>query len=92
MVTIIVLGHTLREAVGAGEIEIDIPRPTTIKQLIETHQDRLGGLLPYLVRREALITINKRVGTEDSLVKDGDVVKFAFQSRASYDGTRDIPV
>ncbi|CUQ67547.1 MoaD/ThiS family protein [Candidatus Nitrospira inopinata] len=92
MVTIVVLGHTLREAVGAGEIEIDILGPTTIKQLIETHQDRLGGLLPYLVRREALITINKRVGTEDSMIRNGDVVKFAFQSRASYDGTRDIPV
>ena len=50
-------GHTLREAVGAGEIEIDILGPTTIKQLIETHQDRLGGLLPYLVRREALIAL-----------------------------------
>lgn len=92
MVTIVVLGHTLREAVGVGAIEIDISGPMTIKQLIKTHQDRLGGLLPYLVRREALITINKRVGTEDSMIKDGDVVKFAFQSRASYDGTRDIPV
>lgn len=92
MVTIVVLGHTLREAVGAGEIEIDILGPTTIKQLIETHQDRLGGLLPYLVRREALITINKRVGTVDSLVKDGDIVKFAFQSHVVYDGPRDIPI
>ncbi|MCP9439423.1 MAG: MoaD/ThiS family protein [Nitrospira sp.] len=92
MVTIIVLGHTLREAVGASEINVEVSGPTTIKKLIETHQDRLGGLLPYLARREALITMNKRVGTEDSLVKDGDIVKFAFQSRASYDGTRDIPV
>jgi molybdopterin synthase sulfur carrier subunit len=92
MVTIVVLSHTLREAVGAGEIEIDIPGPTTIKQLIEIHQDRLGGLLPYLARREALITINKRVGTEDSMIKDGDTIKFAFQSHVVYDGPRDIPI
>lgn len=92
MVTILVLGHTLREAVGTGEFEIDIAGPTTIKKMIETHRDRLGGLLPYLVRREALITINKRVGTVDSIVKDGDTIKFAFQSHVVYDGPRDIPI
>jgi molybdopterin synthase sulfur carrier subunit len=41
--------------------------------------------------REALITINKKIGSEDSPVRDGDVVKLSFQSRTSYDGTRDIP-
>lgn len=92
MVTIVVLGLTLREAVGASEINLDIPGSVTVKQLIETHHDRLGGLIPFLARREALITINKRVGTVDSLVKDGDTVKFAFQSHVAYDGPRDIPI
>jgi len=38
-----------------------------------------------------LITVNKKIGTEDTAVRDGDIVKISFQSRASYDGTRDIP-
>jgi hypothetical protein len=38
-----------------------------------------------------LITINKKIGSEDSLVHESDVIKFSFQSRASYDGNRDIP-
>jgi molybdopterin synthase sulfur carrier subunit len=53
---------------------------------------RLGALLPFIAGRETLITINKRIGSDDSPVRDGDTVKFAYQSRASYDGTRDIPV
>ena len=91
MVTILVLGNTLREAVGESEIELAVAEPTTVKRLIEANHDRLGGLLRFIGNREALITVNKKIGTDDSPVKDGDVVKVSFQSRASYDGTRDIP-
>ena len=91
MVTVLVLGKTLRDAVGESEIEVEVARPTTVKKLLETNQERLSGLLQFIARREALITVNKKIGTDDSPVNDGDVVKFSFQSRASYDGTRDIP-
>ncbi len=91
MVTVLVLGNILRDAVGESDIEIGVTEPTTVKRLIEANRDRLGGLHRFLVDGEALITVNKRIGSEDSPVKDGDVVKFSFQSRASYDGTRDIP-
>lgn len=92
MVTVLVLGRTLKEAIGESELYLEIAGPTTVKRLIESHPEQLGGLQPFIENREALITVNKKVGTEDSPVKDGDVVKFAFQSRASYDGTRDIPI
>jgi len=85
------MGTTLRDAVGQTEIELDVREVTTVRKLIEEHQARLGGLLTFLANREALITVNKRIGTEDTAVRDGDIVKIAFQSRASYDGTRDIP-
>ncbi|MBH0196486.1 MAG: MoaD/ThiS family protein [Nitrospira sp.] len=91
MVTILVLGNTLRDAVGESEIEVSLTEPTTVKKLIEANSDQLGGLRRFLVDRETLITVNKRIGSEDSPVKNGDVVKFSFQSRTSYDGTRDIP-
>lgn len=91
MVTILVLGNTLRDAVGESEIEVALTEPTTVKKLIEANHDQLGELHRFLVERETLITVNKRIGSEDSPVKNGDVVKFSFQSRTSYDGTRDIP-
>ena len=91
MVTILILGNTLRDAVGESEIEVGLTEPTTVKKMIEANPDQLGGLRRFLADREALITVNKRIGSEDSPVKNGDVVKFSFQSRTSYDGTRDIP-
>ena len=91
MVAIQIFGQILRAAVAESEFELSVSGPTTVKQLIETHPDQLGPLQQYVRSRETLITINKRIGSEDSPVRDGDVVKFAYQSRASYDGTRDIP-
>ncbi|MGQ0666788.1 MAG: MoaD/ThiS family protein [Nitrospiraceae bacterium] len=91
MVTVLVYGNTLRAAVEESEVEFEVPGPTTVKQLVETNQAQLGGLLRFINNREALITVNRKIGTADSSVNDGDVVKFSFQSRVSYDGTRDIP-
>ena len=91
MVSVQIFGQTLRAVVDEYELGIPVTGPMTVKQLIEANQAQLGGLLNYIKSREALITINKKVGSEDSPVRDGDVVKFSFQSRTSYDGTRDIP-
>jgi molybdopterin synthase sulfur carrier subunit len=91
MVTVLLLGSTLRAVVGESEVAVEVSEPLTVKQLVEANRGRLGGLLRFIDNREALITVNKKIGTVDSPVRDGDIVKFAFQSRASYDGTRDIP-
>ncbi|MBS0152637.1 MAG: MoaD/ThiS family protein [Nitrospira sp.] len=91
MVSVQIFGQTLQAAVDESEIEVTVSGTTTVKQLIETNSAQLGGLRSFIQNREALITINKRIGSEDSPVRDGDVIKFSFQSRVSYDGTRDIP-
>lgn len=91
MVSVQIFGHTLRAAVDENELKVPVTGHATVKQLIEANPTQLGALLQYIKSREALITINKKIGSEDSIVKDGDIVKFSFQSRTSYDGTRDIP-
>lgn len=91
MVSVQIFGQTLRAAVDESELEVSMNGPTTVKQLIEANSAQLGPLRQYITSREALITINKKIGSEDSIVKDGDIVKFSFQSRTSYDGNRDIP-
>ncbi|HEX5544181.1 MAG TPA: MoaD/ThiS family protein [Nitrospira sp.] len=91
MVSIQIFGQTLRAVVDENELEVPVTGSTTVKQLIEANPAQLGALLPYIKSREALITINKKIGSEDSPIRDGDVVKLSFQSRTSYDGTRDIP-
>jgi molybdopterin synthase sulfur carrier subunit len=92
MVTVLVFGLTLRDAVGGIEFEFKVLEPTTVRKLIESNQDRLGALMQFLTNREVMIAVNKKVSAEDTVVKDGDVVKLSHQSRMSYDGTRDIPI
>ena len=91
MVSVQIFGQTLRAAVEESEFDVSINGPMTVKQLIEANPSQLGTLLQYIKSREALITINKKIGSEDSIVKDGDIVKLSFQSRTSYEGNRDIP-
>jgi sulfur-carrier protein len=91
MVKVLVFGLTLRHAVGAHEIELDVSQTTTVKKLIEAYPAELGAISPYMMQREVLVAVNKKVGSEDSPVKDGDVVKLTHQSKTSYDGVRDIP-
>ena len=91
MVKVLVFGLTLRNAVCAHEIEIEVPEATTVKNLIHAHPDQLGALVPFMMQREVLVAVNKKVGSEDSTVKDGDIVKMTHQSKTSYDGVRDIP-
>ena len=92
MVTVQVFGLTLRDAVGETSFELEVPEPTTVMKLIESNQDRMGPLLQFLVNREVMIAVNKKISADDTVVKDGDIVKLSHQSRTSYDGTRDIPV
>jgi molybdopterin synthase sulfur carrier subunit len=92
MVTVLVFGLTLRDAVGETELKLEVLEPTTVRKLIESNQNRMGPLLQFLTNREVMITVNKKVSAEDTVVKDGDTVKFSHQSRVSYDGTRDIPI
>ena len=92
MVTVLIFGLTLRNEIGETEVQLELSEPTSVKKLVEANQDRLAGLLVHMARREVLIAVNKKISTEDSLVKDGDVVKLTYQSMASHDGVRDIPV
>ena len=91
MVKVLILGATLQQRVSETELDLDVPGPTAIKTLLASHADQLAALTPYAERGELIVTVNRKVGSLDSMVKDGDVLKISHQSRASYDGTTDIP-
>ena len=91
MVTVLIFGLTLRNEIGETEVQLELSEPTSVKKLVEANQDRLAGLTLHMARREVLIAVNKKISTEDTLVKDGDIVKLTHQSMASHDGVRDIP-
>ena len=88
MVTVVILGLTLRDAVGESELEIEVKEPTTIKEFLAANQERLGTLTTFLNNGEVMITVNKKIGALTSVVKDGDTVKFSHQSNQSFEGAR----
>jgi len=92
MVKVLIFGLTLRDLLGENEFEVEIHGGTTVMKLLEGHPDQFGPLAPFMANREVLVSVNKKVGTEESVVKDGDIVKLTHQSRSSHDGVRDIPV
>jgi molybdopterin synthase sulfur carrier subunit len=91
MVKVLILGVTLQQRMSETELDLDVDGPLAIKTLINGNADLLDALAPFVERGELLVTVNRKVGSIDSLVRDGDVLKIAHQSRASYDGTTDIP-
>ncbi|MDE3018861.1 MAG: MoaD/ThiS family protein [Nitrospirota bacterium] len=86
MVTLLLFGETLRQATGESELQCEVPEPITLKALLEGNQDRLGALLPFMNKGELLVTVNRKVATLDSKVRDGDTVKLTHQFNPVHDG------
>jgi molybdopterin synthase sulfur carrier subunit len=86
MVTVLLFGLTLRGLVGESELQLDVSGPMTVKALLEAHADKLAGVLPLMNTGELLVTVNKKVGSLESVVKDGDVVKLTHQAHPIFDG------
>ncbi len=86
MVTILMFGHTLREAVGESEIEVEIATPTSVKAILEANQEKLGGALGLANKGEIVVAVNKKVGSLDSIVNDGDTVKLTHQFNPIFEG------
>lgn len=88
MVKLIVYGITLRQIVDEPEYELQVDNPTTVRALLEANQERLSGLLPFMTKGELLVTVNRKVGTLDTRVQDGDTIKLTHQFNPIYEGAR----
>ena len=88
MIRISIIGPSLHQLVQEPEMELDLATPMTVKGLMEAYPSQLGPLSPLLQNAGLLITVNRKIGTADTIVKDGDAVKFTHQAVFSYDGAR----
>ncbi len=93
MVTVVVLGQTLRQLVDEDELELEVGGPTTVRALLEANTEKMGGLLALLNKGEIMLTVNRKVGALESTpvvlpgtVCDGSSV--AFQRGACDPGAR----
>jgi len=74
MVTITLTGQ-LQTSDGEREFACDIAAPMSVRQLIQKQGGRLRHLLQLLREKRVLVTINRKIAGEDSLVQDGDAVR-----------------
>ncbi len=86
MVTVVLLGQTLRQCVDEPELQVELAAPTSVKGLLAAHGERLRGIAPFIANGELMVTINRKVATLDSTVRDGDVLKLTHQSHPTYEG------
>ncbi len=86
MVTVVILGLTLRELVEVPEVEVEVNGPVTVRDLLEANAEKMGGVMDLVRKGEVLITLNRKVGALDSAVRDGDTIKLAANFNPTYEG------
>jgi molybdopterin synthase sulfur carrier subunit len=86
MVRVVLYGQTLRQLIDQPELQCEIAGPVTVKALLTGNADRLAAVLPFMAKGELLVTVNRKVGSLDSLVHDGDTLKLTHQFNPVVDG------
>ena len=86
MVKVLIFGQALRDAVDEPEIECEISGPTTVRDLLQSQDQGFEPLHPFLASSELMITVNQKVSTLESTVKDGDTIKLTHQFHPSHEG------
>lgn len=74
MVTITLMGQ-LQTSDGERDFTCAVTGPTTVRQLIQRQGQRLLDVRQLLREKKLLITVNKRIASEDTQVQDGDAIK-----------------
>ncbi|MEW6543791.1 MAG: MoaD/ThiS family protein [Nitrospirota bacterium] len=74
MVTIMLMGQ-LQTTDGERDLACKVSGPLTVRQLIQRQGEPLRPVLDLMKQKKLLVTVNKRIASEDTVVQDGDAVK-----------------
>ncbi len=74
MVTIVLTGQ-LQTVDGECDLACELNSSISVRQLIQRQGVQLRHLLQLLREKKVLVTINKKIASEDSLVQDGDAIR-----------------
>jgi len=80
MVTITLMGQ-LQTAEGERDLACEVSEPMTVRQLIQRQGETLRDILQLMREKKLLVTVNKRIASEDTRIQDGDEIKLV-----SHDG------
>lgn len=74
MVTITLMGQ-LQTADGERELACEVSEPTTVRQLIQEQGAILEEIWRLMREKKLMVTVNKRIASEDTRIQDGDSIK-----------------
>jgi len=74
MVTITLMGQ-LQTTDGERDFACQVPEAMTVRQLIQRQGKVLRPVLDLMREKKVLVTVNKRIASEDTRVQDGDAIK-----------------
>ena len=74
MVTITLMGQ-LHTADGERDLACEVPEPITVKELIRRQGESLRDVFQLMKEKKVMVTVNKRIASEDTRVHDGDAIK-----------------
>lgn len=81
MVTITLMGQ-LQSADGERDLACEVTEPITVRQLIQRQGRNLRDILQLMKEKKVLVTVNQRIASMDTVVRDGDTIKLV-----GHDGT-----
>ena len=74
MVMITLMGQ-LQTADGERELACEVSEPTTVRRLIQQQGAILEEVMQLMREKKLMVTVNKRIASEDTRVQDGDTIK-----------------
>src|SRR4051794_15236296 len=74
MITISLMGQ-LQTADGERDLACEVPGPMSVRQVIQRQGTQLRHLLQLIREKKVLVTVNKKIASEDSLVQNGDAIR-----------------
>jgi len=74
MVTITLMGQ-LQTADGDHDLACEISVDTTVRELIRRQGKALHDVQQLLREKKLLITVNKKIASEDTRIQDGDTIR-----------------
>jgi molybdopterin converting factor small subunit len=74
MVTITLMGQ-LQTADGEHNLVCELSEPATVRRVLQRQGSAVRELLQLMKEKKVMVTVNQRVASEDTVVRDGDTIK-----------------
>ena len=74
MVTITLMGQ-LQTADGERDFACKVTEPISVRKLVQRQGRALHEVFQLLKEKKVMVTVNKKIASEDTIVNDGDNIK-----------------